>query len=166
MERSLGLDAFPGEDHRHRDTVRQLADRAVDHAAFAHDPDLGFGQPELRRIGRDDDVGAHRELEPGADAKPLHHRDQRLGQRDQRAADPGEAAADRHAALPVGPAADVGADAKALLALGGQQRDPDVTVVVDRSPCVGQQRVHLGRDGVEARRSVEPDMRDMPLLAE
>src|SRR3546814_5947894 len=79
--------ALAGQDHRHRYMIRQLAHCAMDYAALADDADLGLGEAELGGVCRDDDIGAHRELEPAADAKALNCSDQRFFQRDERSAD-------------------------------------------------------------------------------
>src|SRR3546814_11728940 len=67
--------------------IRQLAHCAMDYAALADEADLGLGEAELGGVCRDDDIGAHRELEPAADAKALNCSDQRVFQRAERSAD-------------------------------------------------------------------------------
>ena len=86
---------------------------------------------------------------------------------DERPADAGDAAAEgdaRPRAVVV--AADVGAGAERALALGGQDRHPDLRVAVDLGPGLEQQRVHLRRHGVQRLRPVEPHVGDVAVSGE
>src|SRR3546814_15456862 len=102
--------------------IRQLAHCAMDYAALADDADLGLGEAELGGVCRDDDIGAHRELEPAADAKALNCSDQRFFQRDERSADTSETAGKGHERLALRPVGYVAVEAKALHAFGRQNR--------------------------------------------
>jgi hypothetical protein len=161
--KSSARSAVAGQDHRERDPVGQLADGAVHDPRLADDPGLDLGHAEFRRVGGDDHVGAHHQLEAAAEAVALDRGDERLLQLDQRPAHAGEAAAEGDP-RPLRLDFDVGPGTEGLLTLGAEDSHPYLGIVVDVGPGVEQRLVHLRRDRVEGFRTVEADLGDVTVL--
>src|SRR3989442_11406895 len=160
-----GADLLTGEEHAHREPVRELPHK-LEHAAVERDPAYAwFGESEARVLDRDHDVAPEDHFEAAAYSVAVHRRNHRhvQGAPDRQAAE-----TVRALARPVPDArlarllhAHVRADAEGALARPRQDHDPDVTVDLDPRPDVAQLFLGRGTQGIEYTRAIDRDTRHM-----
>ena len=166
--RLLGAEEAAGQQEPHRDLERQLARQPVDAAGAGEQADARLGQPEAGVVGGDDDVARERHLQSAADGDAVDRRDHRLRAlevaRDAPERRPGVALDVTAVGRPLGGDLEIVARRERPLAGPGEDRDPDVGVVAEVLPDLGELEVRLEVQRVHHLGAVQRDVGDPPAL--